>query len=139
VWSPCAVEAAGPVSYLVLLLVLASPFVVLRWDRAVFSETGTSLLRAFVICTVCIWVLIVASVVVYERVLHYQLSTFDRDGDGSFSEDEETLEQKAAMRRVIEDTARTVAPITGAVFAIGYAGLFFGTLSVARALRRSGT
>jgi len=44
------------------------------------------------------------------------LQNFDLNGDGFFSRNEITTEQKAAMRNAISDTGRNFAFITGIIF-----------------------
>jgi hypothetical protein len=73
---------------------------------------------------------------VQEHLIDRRLRAFDHNGDGFFSGEEVTPEQVAALERVTNDTGRTFAPITGALFALAYSGLFFGALSAARSLSR---
>ncbi len=58
-----------------------------------------------------------ASIVLITQVfglyLDARLDSFDLDGNGFFSGEEITPEQEAAMSAVTNDTARTLAPVTG--------------------------
>lgn len=49
----------------------------------------------------------------YGVYLDARLDSFDLDGNGFFSGEEITPEQEAAMSAVTNDTARTLAPVTG--------------------------
>lgn len=90
------------------------------------------------ISTLLIYGLIVGYVAFADHQLKLELNEYDLNGDGVFSEYEITPEQKEAMRRVISDTARCLAPITGAIFAIGYSVLFFGTYSLVKLKAKKG-
>lgn len=48
--------------------------------------------------------------------LDYKLQQFDLNGDGLFSGKEVTPEQELALKRLISDTGRTLAPLTGLIF-----------------------
>jgi len=63
---------------------------------------------------------ILVSVFAYEYYLDVQLNQFDLDGDGIFTGQENTLEQAKAMAAVTNDTGRTFAPITGAIYSVLY-------------------
>lgn len=69
---------------------------------------------------VLFYLFILVSVAYIEIKLDVKLASFDLNGDGTFSGNEITPEQEEAMHRVISDTARTLAPVTGAVFSIIY-------------------
>lgn len=49
-----------------------------------------------------------------------ELDSFDFNHDGSFSNDEMSPEQQAAMHKVISDTGRNMAPIIGIFYSIIY-------------------
>jgi hypothetical protein len=119
----------------VYITALVLPLAILLFDRAVVSGAWR-LRRAFLVSAAAIYLLVVGSAMVQERLLDHRLSKFDLNGDGVFSGPELTPEQDAALQRVTNDTGRTFAPFTGAVFAVGYASIFFGMLSGARALGR---
>lgn len=70
------------------------------------------------ISAVLVYLFILGSVTFIELKLDAEMTAFDLNGDGVFSGNEITPEQ--AMHRVIADTGRTFAPITGAVFSIFY-------------------
>ncbi|MBT2785304.1 MULTISPECIES: hypothetical protein [unclassified Halomonas] len=72
------------------------------------------------ISAVFVYLFILGSVTFIELKLDAELTAFDINGDGVFSGSEITPEQEKAMHRVIADTGRTFAPITGAVFSIFY-------------------
>lgn len=50
--------------------------------------------------------------------LSYKLEQFDLDGDGMFSGEEVTPEQELALKKVVSDTGRVFAPITGLVLSL---------------------
>jgi hypothetical protein len=52
------------------------------------------------------------------------LRKFDLNGDGNFSDNEITTEQKIAMKNVIADNARNFSFITGLIFS-GIIAFFF--------------
>ncbi len=70
-------------------------------------------------------------VFVIERNLQAELDAFDLNGDGFFSGEEMTPEQDAAMMRVVSDTARNLAPITGGIFCFLYFIVLYLLLKVA--------
>jgi hypothetical protein len=47
--------------------------------------------------------------------LNHKLQQFDLNGDGFFSGNEVTPEQELAMKKLISDTGRTLAPFTGII------------------------
>ena len=52
-----------------------------------------------------------------------ELNQHDLDGNGSFSDSEDSPAMRKAMGRVTNDTGRTLAPITGIPFSIFWVGL----------------
>ena len=80
--------------------------------------------------------IVVGTSVLYDRHLHAELGTFDRDGDGMFAGDEANTEQERALSRVANDLSRTLAPITGGAFAVVYSALVFGGTATAIHMRR---
>jgi hypothetical protein len=113
---------------LVVFIILLIPAIILASNYKWFKKK----LHPFwllLISIASIYVLVVG----YSEFIQYQLTQklyeYDLDGNGSFSREEQTPEQKDAMLRVISDTGRALAPISGAIFATGYSILFFGTFS----------
>ena len=76
--------------------------------------------QVFLLGVVLIWLLIQIGVYCTNAHLRAALDAFDIDNNGFFTADEINEAQQAAMRRVVSDTGRSLAPITGAVFAVGY-------------------
>lgn len=66
------------------------------------------------------YVSVLVEVSIYDYQLEKQLYSFDLNGDGVFSGSEITPEQEEAMINFINDTGRTFAPITGAIFSFMY-------------------
>jgi hypothetical protein len=116
---------------LIILIILLMPAIILasnyKWVKKKLHPFWLLL-----ISIVSIYILIVG----YSEFVQYQLTQelyeYDLDGNGSFSREEQTPEQKEAMRIVTSDTGRALAPITGAIFAGGYTVFCFGTFGIAR-------
>ena len=72
---------------------------------------------------IMIWLLIQLAVYFTNAYLQAELNVFDLDGNDVFSSEEYSEDQAAAMHRVIADTGRALAPITGVIFAVGYMSL----------------
>ncbi len=117
------------------IVCLLLPLAILLVDRTLISRTWR-LGRAFVASAGTIYVLLVGDAMIQQWVLDQRLSAFDLNRDGAFSGAEVTPEQKAAMRHATSDSGRVLAPFTGAILAVGYSGLFFGLVSIVRALWR---
>ena len=94
------------------------------------------LLRGALLSAASIVAIVVGTSVLYDRHLHAELGTFDRDGDGMFAGDEANTEQERALSRVANDLSRTLAPITGGAFAVVYSALVFGGTATAIHMRR---
>lgn len=60
--------------------------------------------------------LIVGAVTYIDISADLALQTFDLNGDGNFSADEQTPQQKKAMHKVIADNARNFSCITGLIY-----------------------
>lgn len=61
-------------------------------------------------------------------ILKNELNSFDLNGDGFFTNEEITSEQQIAMRRVISDTGRNLAPILGIIYSLIYYVIIFFSL-----------
>src|SRR5262245_50537550 len=61
----------------------------------------------------------------FDARLAAELDAFDLNHDGSFSAEEISPAQEAAMRAFTNDTGRVFAPYTGAVIAVVYVALVF--------------
>ena len=61
-------------------------------------------------------------------ILKNELNSFDLNGDGFFTNEEITTEQQIAMRRVIADTGRNLAPIIGILYSLIYYVIIFFSL-----------
>ena len=100
---------------------------VLAWlaNRKFFAKNYKNVtLSALSAILVYIFILIINAY--FEQKLDAELAAFDLNGDGVFSSNEKTPEQEKAMYRVISDTGRTFAPITGAIFSfIYFMGIWF--------------
>lgn len=82
-------------------------------------------LSAFLFSCIAVYALLLLRIYLVETRLLAELAAFDLDGDGVFSGPEIHPAQQLAMDRVVQDTGRTFAPFTGAVFAPFYVGLAF--------------
>jgi len=104
---------------IVLSFLLLTPIAVCFSSRKIFSRKIKSVSIA-AISAVFVYLLIIGSVAYIEYQLDAELAAFDLNNDGLFSGSEITPDQEKVMQRVIADTGRTFAPITGAVFSIIY-------------------
>jgi hypothetical protein len=60
----------------------------------------------------------------------YKLDQFDLDGSGFFEANEQTPDQHAAMRLLVNDTGRALAPFTLIPVALVVAGLVMGVRAI---------
>lgn len=77
----------------------------------------------FFITAFTTWLLIVIGVEMQTWQLEQALQAYDLDKNGSFDESEQSPAQQQAMQKVVNDTGRALAPFTGAVFGVFYAGV----------------
>jgi hypothetical protein len=85
---------------------------------------NVSPIKLTIINFVSVYIFFVLGVYCYEIYLEYRLDSFDLNGDGIFTGEENTPEKEKYMSLVINDTFRTFAPFTGLVFSFLYAALF---------------
>ena len=83
------------------------------------------------------WLTVVLGAAFTQWQLEAQLQAFDLDGDGVFSAAEQTPEQQQAIQAVVQDTARTLAPLTGAVWAPVYVTVLWWLMRLWSGRRRS--
>lgn len=62
--------------------------------------------------------LVMYSALVTDIYLSYKLEQFDLNGDGFFSGEEVSPEQEMALKKVVSDTGRVFAPITGLILSL---------------------
>ena len=104
---------------IIITLLLAIPFFIFLGSKKLFSgNLRNSSVSA--ISAVFVYVLILLYVEYIENKLNIELDAFDLNKDGFFSGHEITPEQEKAMYRVTSDTARNLAPFTGAIFSVLY-------------------
>jgi hypothetical protein len=115
-------------AFLVPLVILLCDAALLRWRLGFF--------RGALVSVAAILAIVVGTAVIYGRYLDAKLASFDHDGDGIFAGDEQTPEQKRAMSQVTNDLSRTLAPITGGVFAVAYSTLVFGGAAAVTSAQR---
>ena len=77
-------------------------------------------LALYLLGILMIWLLIQLSVYFTNTYLQAELDVFDLDGNDVFTSEEYSEAQAVAFNKVVADTGRALAPITGAVFAVGY-------------------
>ncbi len=104
------------------------PWLVFLTNRVGFKSRH--IVIPFLISLVAVYVFILLSVRVLDVELRQQLTAFDLDGDGGFSDFEITPAQQQAEKNVTNDTARAVAPVTGIVFSVIYVSIVFGVWSL---------
>ncbi len=69
---------------------------------------------------------LILAIVIYNHVtFNLQLEKFDLNQDGFFTPDEITPQQQEAMKKVVNDTARTFSMFTGLIFSAVIAFLVF--------------
>ncbi|MBA6354169.1 MULTISPECIES: hypothetical protein [unclassified Colwellia] len=98
--------------YMFFVLLYLAPiviFVYLKLSRKKLAFPSKISLYIFAIS----YGLIIYSVFGYEVYLEFQLNKFDLNNDGMFNGLEITASQELAMSKVISDTGRTFAPLTG--------------------------
>jgi len=78
---------------------------------------------------------IIISVYIYDKYLDFKLDQFDLNGDGVFSLEEQTPEQKRAMDLVIGDAGRSLVVFTGPIFSFLITLFLFLLVIVNRALK----
>lgn len=113
-----------------LSALLVVPAFALVFKPRLFPRVPVSIL--FLTCSIVVYVMFLLYVQVTEARLEAELASFDLDGDGIFSGVEITREQDAAMHRVVADTARTFAPITGVGVAPACVAMAFLIVKVVR-------
>lgn len=69
-------------------------------------------------------------------ILKNELNSFDLNGDGFFTKEEIKSEQQIAMRRVIADTGRNLAPIIGILYSLIYYVVIFFSLWITKKIFR---
>ena len=116
---------------LVIITILLMPAIILLSNQK-WMKKKIHPLWLLLISIASIYVLMVGYSEFVQYRLEQELYEYDLDGNGSFSPEEQTPEQEEAMRRVVSDTGRALAPITGAIFAVGYSVLFFGAFGVSK-------
>ncbi|MDY0779194.1 hypothetical protein [Tenacibaculum sp. IB213877] len=79
----------------------------------------------FLINSFIVYVLLNITVVLLDKKYEYQLKSFDKNNDGFFQSSEINEDQKAAMKKVTNDTARNLAPFTLIPFS-----LLIGSLTI---------
>ncbi|MFC0821067.1 hypothetical protein [Moraxella marmotae] len=105
-----------------LIVLLLTPFII--WWLGQIK--GWRLWRRFLLASFIAYVLIILTATLTDYHLQAVLQSYDLDGNGWFTDDEQTAEQEQAMRAVISDTGRRLAPITGLIFAPCGVAVVFG-------------
>ena len=77
-------------------------------------------LALYLLGILMIWLLIQLSVYFTNTYLQAELDVFDLDGNDVFTSEEYSEAQAVAFNKVVADTGRALAPITGVIFAVGY-------------------
>ncbi|MXN90216.1 hypothetical protein GR160_03170 [Flavobacterium sp. Sd200] len=96
-----------------------------------FSNTMISLLAS-----IFFYISIIIMVLYTNYIFKSRLDAFDLNRDGLFTENEINTDQQKAMKAVIADTGRTLAPFTGIIFS----ALYFAIIRILlAALRRKKT
>jgi hypothetical protein len=108
--------------FIVLGVLILMPLTVCKANQKLY-DGKLKQVSISAISALFVYFLLIVNVIYIEHKLDSELAAFDLNGDGIFSGGEITPEQEKAMHRVVADTGRTFAPITGAIFSVVY---FFG-------------
>jgi hypothetical protein len=117
----------GGISSLIIVSILMSGALIFMTD--IFRKQHKSLKLAF-LNMVIIYLLITFTALSYDYYIDYKLSTFDLDGDGIFSGNENTLEQAKYVGFATNDAGRSFAPITGLAYSFIYSALLYLVLKL---------
>jgi len=104
---------------LIITLLILFPILVNLTNKKVLKSRLGKVAEASISAILLYGVIVLSSFVV-DWQIQKELSAFDLNNDGVFSGAEITPRQEEAFNRVMRDTGRTFAPITGAVFSIVY-------------------
>lgn len=104
-----------------LFIVLSLVYANRKYFNRKLTSNHIALISAFLF-----YLSIIITALATNYILKNELNSFDLNGDGFFTNEEITSDQQIAMRRVISDTGRNLAPIIGIVYSlIYYVVLFF--------------
>ena len=104
---------------MIITLLILFPILVNLTNKKVLKSRLGKVAEASISAILLYGVIVLSSFVV-DWQIQKELSAFDLNNDGVFSGAEITPRQEEAFNRVMRDTGRTFAPITGAVFSIVY-------------------
>jgi len=108
-----------PLGCMIISIALLLPFILMFLNHKILGYRFDNKFLAGT-AGLIFYIFIVATSFIIDYKLNLELNLYDLNGDGVFSGKEITPEQKEAMRRVVHDTGRSLAPITGAIFSIFY-------------------
>lgn len=117
------------------LVAIMPPVISIALHRFVFMDKFSIKALAWanfvIFYTACI-----AYAIAVDYWIEMDLNSYDLDGDGIFSEAEQTPGQKEAMFRYISDLGRKLLPIFGLVYGLAHTACFAAVLFAgSRALR----
>ena len=124
-------------STLLLLIGLQIVFVLALVFRNRHAKKPLTNNRIALLAGLCLYVSLMITVLVTAYMLKSELNSFDLDGDGSFSGIEVTPAQREVMFKVISDTGRNLAPVTGLVYSTIFYVLVLVLLTVFNRKRKS--
>lgn len=104
-------------------------------NRKYFNSKLTSN-RIAIISAFLFYISIIITTVATHYILKNELNSFDLNGDGFFTKEEIKSEQQIAMRRVIADTGRNLAPIIGILYSLIYYVVIFFSLWITKKIFR---
>lgn len=106
------------------LLALIVPPLVLLVGRQ--RRSGRTAVKALALVSMLgMYAVTVGSARVHSIVLERELSQFDRDKDGVISLSEQSLQQSAAMERLVNDAGRNMTALLAIPWAAGVSAAFF--------------
>lgn len=106
---------------LILFLLFELLFVLLLvfLNRTHFNNKLTNV-KIALFSTLFFYISLLTVVFIIKYTLKKELDSFDLNGDDNFSIEEKTSEQQNAMRAVISDTGRNLAPLIGLLYSFIY-------------------
>ena len=118
--------------YLIALVV--PPLLLFANSR--FRSRPLSLTALALASTVLMYLVIVGSAFAFIILHEHQLDAYDLNGDGVFSEGEQSQAQAEAMDRVINDVGRNFTIALGAAWSVFVSTLFFVGVFGVRIMRK---
>ena len=105
---------------LILFLTIQFFFVFYMNKQRLKGKFKLTLNKIAVLSSILTYIIIVIFAIYLKFKFKAELGVFDLNKDGFFNDNEINEEQQKAMKNVISDTGRNLAPFTGILFSILY-------------------